>query len=162
MKLLRVVPFFAAVTALMLGPVLLAFQADQTTGPPTKAETKARAKGMKAAEQSGEPAGKAGASSSKTAGANEATGTSVKNSSQATETRKARSAKTPAAGSAERTAPTVSESEISAAKASGKVWVNTETGVYHKGGQWYGATKQGRFMTEDEAVKAGYRASKSK
>ena len=59
-------------------------------------------------------------------------------------------------------AKTVSESEISAAKADGKVWVNTASGVYHKGGQWYGATKQGKFMTEQEAKQAGYRAAKSK
>ncbi|HUK18708.1 MAG TPA: hypothetical protein VLW65_19945 [Bryobacteraceae bacterium] len=67
-----------------------------------------------------------------------------------------------ATGSAQRAVPTVSESEIAAARASSKVWVNTETGVYHKGGQWYGATKQGKFMTEDEAIKSGYRASKTK
>ena len=59
-------------------------------------------------------------------------------------------------------ANTVSASDISAAKASGKVWVNTESGVYHKSGQWYGATKQGKFMTEQEAKQAGYRAAKSK
>ncbi len=59
-------------------------------------------------------------------------------------------------------AKSVSDSEISAAKADGKVWVNTATGVYHKGGQWYGATKQGKFMTEQEAKQAGYRAAKSK
>jgi len=60
------------------------------------------------------------------------------------------------------TAPTknASSTEIAAAKASGKVWVNTETGVYHKSGHWYGATKQGKFMTEQEANKAGYRAAK--
>ena len=51
--------------------------------------------------------------------------------------------------------------ETQAAKASGKVWVNTETGVYHKSGQWYGATKQGKFMTEQDAMKAGYRAAKN-
>ena len=51
--------------------------------------------------------------------------------------------------------------ETQAAKAGGKVWVNTETGVYHKGGQWYGATKQGKFMTEQEAMKSGYRAAKN-
>jgi hypothetical protein len=56
----------------------------------------------------------------------------------------------------------VSDSEIAAAKASGQVWVNTETGVYHKGGRWYGATKQGKFMTEPEATKAGYHLSKGK
>ena len=54
-----------------------------------------------------------------------------------------------------------SAAETQAAKASGKVWVNTETGVYHKGGQWYGATKQGKFMTEQDAMKSGYRAAKN-
>jgi hypothetical protein len=54
-----------------------------------------------------------------------------------------------------------SDGEIQAAKASGKVWVNTETGVFHKGGRWYGATKQGKFMTEEEAAKAGYRSAKN-
>ena len=41
-----------------------------------------------------------------------------------------------------------------------KVWVNTNTGVYHYPGQrWYGRTKQGEFMTEDEAKKKGYRST---
>lgn len=40
------------------------------------------------------------------------------------------------------------------------VWVNTESGVYHKlGTRWYGRTKQGRYMTETDAIKAGYKAS---
>jgi cytoskeletal protein RodZ len=51
--------------------------------------------------------------------------------------------------------------EISSAKATGKVWVNTDSGIYHKGGQWYGATKQGKFMTEQEAVRAGYKPAKN-
>lgn len=38
------------------------------------------------------------------------------------------------------------------------VWVNTDSGVYHKPGtRFYGKTKQGRYMTEADAVKAGYR-----
>ena len=42
-----------------------------------------------------------------------------------------------------------------------KVWVNTATGVYHRDGDvWYGKTKQGEYMTEDEAIRAGYRLSK--
>ena len=57
---------------------------------------------------------------------------------------------TPAAGKA-------SSQEIAAAKASGKVWVNTESGVYHKSGRWYGKTKNGKFMTETEAKAAGYK-----
>ena len=43
----------------------------------------------------------------------------------------------------------------------GMVWVNTATKVYHKeGDRYYGKTKEGKFMTEDEAIKAGYRAAK--
>ena len=58
---------------------------------------------------------------------------------------------------AKATAGTPSSSEIAAAKASGKVWVNTESGVYHKSGRWYGKTKSGKFMTESEAKAAGYK-----
>jgi hypothetical protein len=57
------------------------------------------------------------------------------------------------------TAGKASSSEIAAAKASGKVWVNTESGVYHKSGRWYGKTKSGKFMTEAEAKAAGYKAA---
>ncbi|HTY40533.1 MAG TPA: helix-hairpin-helix domain-containing protein [Thermoanaerobaculia bacterium] len=47
------------------------------------------------------------------------------------------------------------------APAKGMVWVNTETKVYHyEGDRWYGKTKQGQYMTEQDAIKAGYRASK--
>ena len=50
-----------------------------------------------------------------------------------------------------------SASEIAAAKASGKVWVNTESRVYHKSGRWNGKTKAGKFMTEADAKAAGYK-----
>jgi hypothetical protein len=52
---------------------------------------------------------------------------------------------------------TPSAQEIAAAKASGKVWANTESRVYHKSGRWYGKTKTGKFMTESEAKAAGYK-----
>jgi DNA uptake protein ComE-like DNA-binding protein len=47
------------------------------------------------------------------------------------------------------------------APAKGMVWVNTATRVYHyEGDQWYGKTKEGKYMSEQDAIKAGYRASK--
>jgi hypothetical protein len=70
----------------------------------------------------------------------------------------------PASGNATAPATTTKASapsaqEIAAAKSSGKVWVNTETRVYHKSGRWYGKTKNGKFMTEAEAKAAGYKAA---
>jgi len=39
-----------------------------------------------------------------------------------------------------------------------KVWVNTNSGVYHcPGTRWYGNTKSGQFMTQREAQSKGYR-----
>ena len=38
----------------------------------------------------------------------------------------------------------------------GKVWVNTETHVYHKeGSRFYGTTEKGKYVTEAEAIKEG-------
>jgi len=74
-------------------------------------------------------------------------------SAAATASSKKSSSKTPGQSSA-------STEEIAAAKASGKVWVNLDSGVYHKAGRWYGKTKNGKFMSEDEAKQAGYRESK--
>jgi hypothetical protein len=43
----------------------------------------------------------------------------------------------------------------------GMVWVNTESGIFFReGDQWYGKTKEGKFMTEADATKAGYRQAK--
>ncbi|MCW3052172.1 MAG: non-specific endonuclease [Chthonomonadales bacterium] len=39
----------------------------------------------------------------------------------------------------------------------GKVWVNTKSGAFWRPGtQYYGKTKEGKYMTETEALKAGY------
>jgi cytoskeletal protein RodZ len=46
------------------------------------------------------------------------------------------------------------------AKGNGLVWVNTDSGIYHKpGSRYYGKTKQGKYMSEADAIKAGYRAA---
>jgi DNA uptake protein ComE-like DNA-binding protein len=77
----------------------------------------------------------------------------------------------PAAAPASRPAP-ASKPSSSAATASapaqappaeGMVWVNTETKVFHReGDRWYGNTKHGKYMTEADALKAGYRESKER
>lgn len=43
----------------------------------------------------------------------------------------------------------------------GMVWVNTASGAYHtEGMKYYGRTKQGKYMTEADAIKAGYHSAK--
>ena len=45
----------------------------------------------------------------------------------------------------------------------GMVWADTATKIYHKEGDpSYGTTKSGKWLTEEEAVKEGYRAAKPK
>src|SRR5215469_419706 len=40
----------------------------------------------------------------------------------------------------------------------GQVWVNTETGVYHReGSRFYGTTRKGKYITEQDAIQAGYK-----
>jgi hypothetical protein len=44
-----------------------------------------------------------------------------------------------------------------------KVWVNTNSGVYHcSGTRWYGNTKQGEFMSQKKAQDAGNRPAYGK
>ena len=63
----------------------------------------------------------------------------------------ASSARTPAAPAAAQQPPV-----------KGMVWVNLDTKVFHReGDRYYGTTKHGKFMTEADAVKAGYREAKT-
>jgi hypothetical protein len=44
----------------------------------------------------------------------------------------------------------------------GLVWVNSDSHIYHKeGSHFYGKTKQGKYMTEADAIKEGDRAAKT-
>jgi hypothetical protein len=53
-------------------------------------------------------------------------------------------------------APTTAE--IADAKVKGLVWCNTNTKVYHlSDSKYYGATTHGKFMTVDDAKKAGFK-----
>jgi len=81
------------------------------------------------------------------------------NATPAAQAASASSGNTAAPKTTKAAAGKASSPEIAAAKASGKVWVNTESGVYHKSGRWYGKTKAGKFMTEAEAKAAGYKAA---
>ena len=73
---------------------------------------------------------------------------------------KPKTSPTPAAGAK---LETVAKSAPAPGGGPGKVWVNTETKVYHKeGSRFYGRTKKGQYMTEADAIKAGYRAGKEK
>ena len=47
--------------------------------------------------------------------------------------------------------------EIADAKTKGMVWVNLNTKVYHMGGEFFGHTKNGKFMTEADAKAGGYK-----
>jgi len=69
-------------------------------------------------------------------------------------------AATPAASTTQ--APTTpAKQETTKPKTGGMVWVNTDSGVYHKQGtRWYGKTKHGKYMLEADAIKAGYKPAK--
>lgn len=68
---------------------------------------------------------------------------------------------TPAKQQTKRTTVSGSPQQIAPGGGPGLVWVNKDTKIYHKqGDRWYGATKHGQYMTEADAVKAGYHDSK--
>ncbi|MGA8024225.1 MAG: hypothetical protein WB990_14720, partial [Candidatus Acidiferrales bacterium] len=61
-----------------------------------------------------------------------------------------------------KSAPASSAAKTPPASGSGMVWVNTDSGVYHKEGtRYYGKTKSGKYMSEADATKAGYHAAKN-
>jgi len=68
-------------------------------------------------------------------------------------------ASTPAANTPAASKPAATQ-QTPSAKSKLMVWVNTDSGIYHKpGSRFYGKTKQGKYMSEADAIKAGYRAA---
>jgi hypothetical protein len=55
--------------------------------------------------------------------------------------------------------PPPTDAEIADAKGKGLVWVNLNSKVYHSGGDFYGKTKRGKFMSESDAKAAGFKAA---
>jgi hypothetical protein len=151
MKLRQIISLGVAASFLMLVEALPARQTEENPQPPAKTEKK---KHKKPKKEAGENAGAA-----RTAVPAETPQTAPP-VTQPPVAPKSVPKSVPPANSALRAAPTVSQNEIAAARARGDVWVNTQTGVYHKSGRWYGATKEGKFMSEQDAVRAGYHAAK--
>lgn len=75
------------------------------------------------------------------------------------------SGESPARSSAPAPAPPAKEATSSPSQGTagrGMVWVNLDSGVYHyEGTRYYGKTKNGKYMSEADAVKAGYHAAKN-
>jgi hypothetical protein len=70
----------------------------------------------------------------------------------------------PRASRTEAAAPTPSANTTTPAQGggNGQVWVNLESKIFHyQGDRFYGKTKNGKYMTEQDAIRAGYRASKT-
>lgn len=76
------------------------------------------------------------------------------------DTKVAKSTRTARGSSASKAEP--EETAFQAPPSKGMVWVNLESKIYHyEGDRWYGKTKNGKYMSENEAIKAGFRASKT-
>jgi hypothetical protein len=169
-KLHKVVSIQIVVIALLVVQGLPAFQVPDATKVITKKAKKATkdtADGAGRATSSAAGTGKKGTARTKKAGAPETAAarqaaSSTTDTSKKTTGRADRMASSATETATPAPAKIASDSEIALAKASGKVWVNTESGAYHKGGRWYGATKQGKFMTEQDAIGAGYHAAGSR
>ena len=59
--------------------------------------------------------------------------------------------------------PSAQAAQTKTEKKEVKVWVNTNSNVYHcPGTRWYGKTKHGEYMSECEAIKKGNRAAYGK
>jgi DNA uptake protein ComE-like DNA-binding protein len=96
-----------------------------------------------------------GAAGAAAGGGATGTGTATKPpaGAKATETQKTTS-------TAKATTDTTTQ-EVRTPPQKGMVWVNTDSKIFHKeGDRWYGKTKEGKWMTEQDALAAGFREAK--
>ena len=147
MKSLHLGLFVALLLA--AGSITVWAQAAQQTGDQTKTDS-----------STGQETGKKGADSAATLKKNSSKNSTAPSAATAPASKPAA---TPAAGvpASPPASKTATTPKAPPANSGGMVWVNSDSGVYHKPGtRWYGKTKQGKYMTEADAIKAGYHAAK--
>ena len=72
------------------------------------------------------------------------------------------SASTDEPASSDQAAPDTQAAPDAAAAGASQVWVNTNSGVYHfPGTRYFGRTKEGTYMSQQEADAHGYRAAQN-
>jgi cytoskeletal protein RodZ len=100
-------------------------------------------------------------STSKKAASHSESGTKASSKTKSTATTTANPQSRPGTGSSQGTAARTGEQALNPPAPGGghgQVWVNTETGVYHREGSlFYGTTGKGKYMTEQDAIQAGYK-----
>lgn len=146
---------FTLVLAVLIGtamtPCVLHAQSQSATSPSTSSSTSTST--TKTSKRKAKKEAKKAAKAEKAAKAN-AAAPAAASSTNAAAANTSASAKTSASHHAASTAQ-------AAPPQPGMVWVNTSSKVYHKSGsRWYGKTKSGKWMSEADAQKAGYKAAK--
>jgi len=137
-----------AVLMFTAGAATVWAQAPQQTGDPPKADSSAARK-----EKKPKQTDVAAETPSETPAASPATANKPVAAPTAATSPGAPSGGTPASKPA-------TAQQTRAANGGGVVWVNTDSRIYHKPGtRWYGKTKHGKYMTEADAKRAGYRAA---